>query len=197
MANKTINIDCTTCVLDSGFKAPCAPNSPGGNDNTIFIIPTCYLDTISDDGGTGASAIVTGITYTTGSTGWYQIECQPDTLVINENMNLTTGSFSYDIQFQISALANGSDGDAQAAAARGFVDSISNPYEKFTLIATSNAGDGVRYIYGESRVGLKINDGTTFTSGTNIDELAGFTIALKGAGSIARVVSADIDIPTA
>lgn len=192
MPIKDIDLDCTDCVLTTGFTPPCNPDSAGGNDLDIYIISTCNIES-TEDGYT--DNVISDITLS-GSSFWYLVKAVPDSVTVGEVHNQQTGSFTYNISFQITAIGDGATGPEQAAAARAFVEAVSNPYEKFSVVIRSNHGNGIRYLYGESARGLRIADGTEYQSQGTDEDLAGFTLNLSGSGNLARAIADSVVLPT-
>lgn len=190
MATINVNLECDNCTIASGFENPCRMNSAGGIQK-LWLIPLCEIDTIVDEYD---NDLVTAINLTTGSTGWYEIDTIPDTTTIESPLNTTNGSFNYNINFQVGQIANATDDDEGARLAAKFVNDISNITQRFALVALKNTG--VRFIYGE-KSGLRPTDGTTYTSGANEDELAGYTVALRGGGSLHRPLDKDLTLTLA
>lgn len=193
MAIKELDLECTDCVLTDGFIPPCQPDSNGGNDIDIYMISTCDIESIEDGYDNN---VITDITLKP-TANWHLIKAVPDSVTVNETLNVQTGGYAYAISFQISALGEDTTPAEQAALARKFVQAVSNPYEKFTIVITANHGEGVRYIYGETIRGLRIADGTEFASGETFEDLSGFTLNFSGSGKLARPLAANVALPLA
>jgi len=185
MAIKNFNIACqTACLPETCFEVSCRPQSQGGN-SAIYLIPNCEIESIED---VGDDNLITAITLKGTANGWITTATVLDSITVEESLNISTGAYSYSINMQLAALADGATTEESAKEARNFIDSISNPYIGFMALIQAN--HGAWYLYGENNVrGLRIADGTNYTSAATSDELAGFNIVLSGNGTIARNVS--------
>jgi hypothetical protein len=186
-----IQLECTPCDTLVDFIPPCFQDNAGGNDFQIYITNTCNIDSISYNN----NGVIDAITLKSGSR-WFDIRAALDTVAVTETLSIINGSFTKNITFQLGALVDAANSILGAAGARDFIQSLANPANKFSMVIEANHGGGVRYLYGDSRRGLRIADDTSYNSNLTIEELAGFTVTFQGSGRLARPIADSVVINT-
>jgi hypothetical protein len=188
-----LNLNCTDCVLSQGFIPPCEPNSIGGNDNELYIISTCNIESFEEEYDAG---IITDITLKAGAF-WHVVKAQLDSVDVTASKNIANGVFTPIVTFKIAALSGlGATPEEKAANAQKFVNLASNPYEKYTIIVKANHGDGVSYAFGLNKLGLKIAEGTEYASGLTNQDTAQYTLVYSGT-RLQVPVASTVVLPTA
>lgn len=189
----TLDLECTDCKLTQGITISCTDRTPGGNDNTIFLINKCeiasYTDTYTDN-------TIDDITLIGGAV-WFPVQARLDTVAWEETVNQQSGFFTQNLTFVVDLIATGASIDAGAQTVLDFINELTNPYNNF--VAVFNHNGGFRRVFGllGATRGLKNGGGTVGTSGTNFEEIGGYTITLSSvSGKPAPVLSINAALPT-
>lgn len=194
MADLITNLDIPCigdCGLSNGLEISCDYRTPGGNDNTIYIINKCNIDSYADNYTNG---VVDEITLNPGAV-WFAVQARLDTITWEETVNQQSGFYTQTLTFILDLIANAATKDEGAQMLLDFVQQISNPYNNFVAVLAHNGG--FRRIFGLYEIrGLKNGAGTVGISGANFEETGGYTITLTaGSSRPAPVLSIDAPLP--
>jgi hypothetical protein len=187
---------CNTCALTEGFVDNCEFKAGGGNYVQLSIMPSCYIDTV-----TQVSGVITAITLDTVANPlaqWYTVKVRKDTLSTQETVNLPSGTVQQTIVFSIANYSDNADKETAAAEQAEFLNALVNNDEGMVVVIRDKAG--VRRFYGLT-TGLSVS-AVDKNSGLASTDLAGAAITLtevqaKFAPSIdAAVVNDNIILPS-
>lgn len=188
---ETLNVECGDCdLLESGLTPDCNDRVPGGNDIDIYITNTCDIESWEDSYTDG---IIDSITMKSGKV-WYLVKANPDSVTFSQPVNAQRGFITFNFSMQITSIAEAGTKEAGAALVNDFINVITNPYNKFTVVITDNAG--VKRIIGLNKLGVKVADGTQYDSGAAFADFAGWTVNFSGVDTrVARVLADGIVLP--
>ena len=180
------------CKMQEGLEISCEFRNRGGNDNNIYIINKCDIASYDFDYTTN---IVNSFTLNTNTT-WFLVQARLDSIAWEETVNQQTGFYTQNLTFILDLVAQANTVDDGAQALLNFLHSITNPYNDYVAVFTHNMG--FRRVFGLLEIrGLKNGGGTVGTSGTNFEELGGYTITMTAsAGEPAPVLAIGAALPT-
>ena len=187
---------CNTCAIDGGFLDSCELKVGGGNYVQISIVPSCYIDTVTE-----VSGVITAIALDTvgnPTAQWYTVKVRKDTISTQETVNLPSGSIQQTVTFTLANYSNNADKETAAAEQSEFLNALVSNDEGMAVVIRDKAG--VRRFYGLT-TGLSVS-AIDKTSGLIGTDLSGSVITLsevqsKFAPAIDSAVANNNIIPSA
>lgn len=182
-------LGCGNCLLTNGMKLNCNSSNIGGNQDTLYIAPLCYITSTA-----ATNNVITSITMNGTGAVFYEVKVRRETVSATEDLVLPNNFINQTLQFTLSNLSDNVAVDNAAQEALDFARDLIRDGEPVVIITSERLGGGVKRIFGLEN-GMYATVAQRTTGLVNTDVAGNAITMLAGENSYAPVFSSSLTIP--